>query len=163
LASFKNTEAALVFSSGYHANVGTVSSLAGPGDVIFSDALNHASIIDGCRLSRAEVVIFQHCDLSDMERKLSARPAARRKLIVTESVFSMDGDLAPLAGLVFLAEKHGAMLMVDEAHGTGVFGPSGAGLVEQLGLSSRVHVQMGTFSKALGSLGGYVAGSRELV
>jgi 8-amino-7-oxononanoate synthase len=162
LASFKGTEAALVFASGYHANAGAVSALAGAGDVIFSDALNHASVIDGCRLSRAETVIYRHCDVSDLERKLSATPGARRKLIVTESVFSMDGDVAPLRELIFLAERHGAMLMVDEAHATGVFGPTGAGLVEELGLSSRVHVQMGTFSKSLGSVGGYVAGSREL-
>jgi 7-keto-8-aminopelargonate synthetase-like enzyme len=109
------------------------------------------------------VIVYDHCDASDLERKLAAFGYARRKLILTESVFSMDGDLAPLADLAFLTQRHGAMLMVDEAHGTGVFGPKGAGLVEELGLQEKVDVQMGTFSKALGSLGGYVVGSRELI
>src|SRR5258707_3599487 len=112
LAAFKRRETALLFGSGFLANAGVIPALARPGDVVFSDALNHASIIDGCRLSRAEVVVYRHCDISDLERKLSASSAVRRKLIVTESVFSMDGDLAPLAELVFLAEKHRAMLMV---------------------------------------------------
>lgn len=163
LAEFKGAEAALVFTSGYQTNVGTVSSLMGEGDAIFSDALNHASLIDGARLSRAQVNIFNHCDPSDLEQKLASRTTARRKLIVTESVFSMDGDLAPLRDIAFLARKYNALLMVDEAHATGIFGETGAGVVEALGLRGAVHVQMGTFSKALGSLGGYVAGSRDLI
>ena len=163
LADWKGREAALVFPSGYQANLGTIPALAGPGDAIFSDALNHASLIDGCRLARAEVVVYNHCDAEDLERKLAARPPDRRKLILTESVFSMDGDLAPLEDLVFLAKKYGALLLVDEAHATGVFGPTGAGLVEEYGLQQQVDIQMGTFSKALGSLGGYIAGSRELI
>ena len=163
LAVFKGAEAALVFTSGYQANVGTVSALVGPGDCIFSDALNHASLIDGSRLSRAEVLIYNHCSADDLERKLASRPAVRRKLILTESVFSMDGDLAPLRDIAFLAGKYGALLMADEAHATGVFGPTGAGCIEALGLAHRVDIQMGTFSKALGSLGGYVAGSGDLI
>src|SRR5579885_2998507 len=163
VAAFKGTEAALVFGSGYHANVGTVSALAGSGDVIFSDSLNHASLIDGCRLSRADVEIYTHCDPNDLERKLTARRGARRKLIVTESVFSMDGDCAPLKDISLLAEKHSAMLMVDEAHATGVLGPSVAGLIEHMGLSARIPVQMGTFSKALGSVGLYIAASKDLI
>ncbi len=163
LARFKGSDAALVFPSGYQANLGTVSALAGPGDVIFSDALNHASLIDGSRLSRAEVLIYDHCNAENLERKLASRPAARRKLILTESVFSMDGDLAPLQDIVFLAKKYASLLMVDEAHATGVFGPTGAGRIEALGLQQQVDIQMGTFSKALGSLGGYIAGSEELI
>lgn len=163
LAAWKGREAALVFPSGYQANLGTIPALTGPGDAIFSDALNHASLIDGCRLSRAEVVVYDHCSAEDLARKLAARPSVRRKLIVTESVFSMDGDLVPLEDLVALAHRYGAMLMVDEAHGTGLFGATGAGLVEELGLQEKVDVQMGTFSKALGSLGGYIAGDRDLI
>jgi len=163
LAAWKGREAALVFPSGYQANLGTIPALTGPGDAIFSDALNHASLIDGCRLSHAEVVVYNHCDPQDLERKLAARSNVRRKLIVTESVFSMDGDLAPLKDLAFLADRYGAMLMADEAHGTGLFGATGAGLVEELGLQQKVDVQMGTFSKALGSLGGYIAGDRNLI
>lgn len=163
LAAFKGTESALVFTSGYQTNVGTVSALVGERDAIFSDALNHASLIDGSRLSRAEINVYSHCDAADLERKLASSPGARRRLILTESVFSMDGDLAPLEDIAFLAKKYGAVLMVDEAHATGVFGPTGAGMVEALGLRDAVQVQMGTFSKALGSLGGYVAGSRELI
>jgi 8-amino-7-oxononanoate synthase len=163
LAAFKGAEAALVFSSGYHANIGAVTALVETGDAIFSDALNHASLIDGSRLSRADVVVYRHCELDDLEAGLRSRAAARRKLIVTESVFSMDGDLAPLREIAWLAEKYGAMLLVDEAHATGVFGPTGAGLVEALGLQNQVHVQMGTFSKALGSLGGYLAAGSELI
>jgi len=163
LAEFKGTEAALVFTSGYQTNVGTVSALVGKADAIFSDALNHASLIDGARLSGAEINIYSHCDAADLERLLASRVTARRKLILTESVFSMDGDLAPLQDVAFLARKYGAILMVDEAHATGIFGPTGAGLIEALGLREQVDVQMGTFSKALGSLGGYVAGSRDLI
>jgi len=162
IAALKGTEAALVFNSGYQANIGVLSALAGEGDVILSDALNHASIIDGCRLSRATVVVYPHCDLGILEDGLKNAPARIRKLIVTETLFSMDGDEAPLAEIVNLAERYGAMVMVDEAHATGVFGPNGPGVVAKLGLGNRVPVQMGTLGKALGAFGAYVAGSREL-
>ena len=162
LAELKGTEAALVFNSGFQANTGILATLAGEGDVIFSDALNHASIIDGCRLSRAKSVVFAHADLDQLAAALKQAANSRRKLIVTESVFSMDGDEAPLAGIVDLAEKHGAMVMVDEAHATGLFGANGAGVVAKLNLGDRVVVQMGTLGKALGGFGAYVAGSRSL-
>jgi len=162
LAAFKGTEAALLFNSGYHANVGVISTLVGREDAVFSDELNHASIIDGCRLSRARVVVYPHADSAALA-ELLARTPARRKLIVTDSVFSMDGDRAPLREICELAERHGAWVMVDEAHATGVLGRRGAGLVEELGLEGRVDVQMGTLGKALGSFGAYVAGSRPLI
>jgi 8-amino-7-oxononanoate synthase len=162
LAAFKHAEGCLLFTSGYHANLGVISSLVGPGDAVFSDALNHASLIDGCRLSRAAVSVYAHLDVAGLEERLRAIPA-RRRLIVTDSVFSMDGDSAPLAAICDLAERYEAMVMVDEAHATGVLGARGAGLVEALGLSARVAVQMGTLGKALGSFGAYVAGSRELI
>ena len=162
IAALKGTEAALVFNSGYQANIGILSSLVGEGDVIFSDALNHASIIDGCRLSRAKIVVYPHCDLEQLEAGLKKGPARARKLIVTETLFSMDGDEAPLAEIVDLAERYGAMVMVDEAHATGVLGPNGAGVVAKLGLGERVQVQMGTLGKALGAFGAYVAGSQAL-
>src|SRR5882724_5932700 len=162
IAELKGTEAALVFNSGFQANTGILSTLVGEGDVVLSDALNHASIIDGCRLSRAKVVVYGHCDIEQLERSLRDAPSNARKLIVTESLFSMDGDEAPLADIVNLAEKHGAMVMVDEAHATGVYDPSGAGLVAKLGLGDRVLVQMGTLGKALGGFGAYVAGSKAL-
>ena len=162
IAQFKKTEAALVFNSGFQANTGILSTLSGEGDVIFSDALNHASIIDGCRLSRSKIVVYDHCDLDQLERNLRDSPDGSRKLIVTESLFSMDGDEAPLVDIVNLAEKYGAMLMVDEAHATGVTQPNGAGLVAKFGLGERVLVQMGTLGKALGSFGAYVAGSTAL-
>jgi 8-amino-7-oxononanoate synthase len=162
LARFKNTDAALVFNSGFQANVGILSTLAGEGDVIVSDALNHASIIDGCRLSKARTLVYSHGDLDALETALKQTAAARRRLVVTESIFSMDGDEAPLREIVDLAEKYQAMVMVDEAHGTGVFGANGAGVVAQLGLTARIFVQMGTLGKALGGFGAYVAGSRPL-
>ncbi|HEX4988038.1 MAG TPA: 8-amino-7-oxononanoate synthase [Candidatus Binatia bacterium] len=162
IAELKGTEAALVFNSGFQANTGILSTLVGEGDVVVSDALNHASIIDGCRLSRAKVVVYGHCDIDQLERSLRDAPSNARKLIVTESLFSMDGDEAPLADIVNLAEKHGAMVMVDEAHATGVYEPSGAGLVAKLGLGDRVPIQMGTLGKALGGFGAYVAGSKAL-
>lgn len=162
LAEFKGTEAALVFNSGFQANTGLLSTLAGEGDVIFSDALNHASIIDGCRLSRANTIVYAHGDLDQLEAALERTANSRRKLIVTESIFSMDGDEAPLAGIVDLAEKHDAVVMVDEAHATGLFGANGAGIVAKLNLGERVLVQMGTLGKALGGFGAYVAGSRSL-
>ena len=162
IAAFKGTEAALVFNSGFQANTGILSTLVAEGDVILSDALNHASIIDGCRLARAKVVVYGHCDLDQLERGLKEVSAHRRKLIVTETLFSMDGDEAPLTDIVGLAEKYGAMIMVDEAHATGVFEPDGAGLVAKLGLGDRVLIQMGTLGKALGGFGAYVAGSWSL-
>jgi 8-amino-7-oxononanoate synthase len=162
LAEFKGTEAALVFNSGFQANTGILSTLAAEGDVIFSDALNHASIIDGCRLSRAKTVVYSHGDLAELEAALQQAAHSRRKLVVTESIFSMDGDEAPLKGIVELAEQHGAMVMVDEAHATGLFGANGAGVVAKLGLGDRVLVQMGTLGKALGGFGAYVAGSSAL-
>jgi 8-amino-7-oxononanoate synthase len=162
LAAFKGTEAALVFNSGFQANIGVISTLAGDGDAIFSDALNHASIIDGCRLARARTIVYGHNDLGRLEQALEQARGFRRKLIVTESIFSMDGDEAPLAGIVELAEKYGAAVMVDEAHATGVFGREGAGVVQKLGLGESVLVQMGTLGKALGCFGAYIAGSDGL-
>src|SRR4029077_16693218 len=162
IAEVKGTEAALVFNSGFQANTGILSTLVGEGDVVLSDALNHASIIDGCRLSRAKVVVYGHCDIEQLERSLRDAPSNARKLIVTESLFSMDGDEAPLADIVNLAEKHGAMVMVDEAHATGIYEPNGSGLVARLGLGDRVPIQMGTLGKALGGFGAYVAGTRSL-
>jgi 8-amino-7-oxononanoate synthase len=162
LAAFKGTEAAVIFSTGYMANLGVVSALVGPGDTVFCDKLNHASIYDGIKLAGANLARFPHRDLNRLENLLQKAGAGRR-LIVTDSVFSVDGDLAPLKELVELKDRYGAGLMVDEAHATGVLGPSGAGLAEELGLTPRVEVHMGTFSKALGSLGGYVAGDRRLI
>jgi 8-amino-7-oxononanoate synthase len=162
IAKLKGAKAALVFNSGFQANVGLLSTLAGEGDVIFSDAMNHASIIDGCRLSRARTVIYPHCDLDRLESELKKTPQKSRRLIVTETVFSMDGDIAPVQEIVALASRHGAMVMVDEAHATGVFGPNGAGVVEEMGLAESVAVQMGTLGKALGGFGAYVAGSQNL-
>lgn len=162
IARLKGTEAALIFNSGYQCNAGILSALVGAGDVILSDALNHASLIDGCRLSRARVVVYPHADLGRLEDELRRVPSRSRRLIVTETLFSMDGDRAPLREIVELAERYGAMVMVDEAHATGVFGPNGAGIVAELGLRERILVQMGTLGKALGSFGAYVAGSRAL-
>jgi 8-amino-7-oxononanoate synthase len=163
IAAFKQTEAAMVFNTGYMANVGLMTALGEAGDVIFSDALNHASIIDGCRLSRADVVIYRHADVEDLAWKLSESGRYRRKIIVTDGVFSMDGDIAPLPALIRLAEQYDALLVVDDAHATGVLGRRGAGTGEFFGLSARIPVQMGTLSKAVGAEGGYVAGSRELI
>ncbi len=163
LARWKQTEAALVLSSGYHANTGVLPVLAGADDGIFSDELNHASLIDGCRLSRAAVRVYRHADAEHLDRLLRDAAGFRRRLIVTETVFGMDGDIAPLEDLVALARRHDAWIVVDEAHSTGVFGQNGGGLVSQLGLTEAVDVQIGTLSKALGSLGGYVAGSAALV
>lgn len=162
IAAFKGTEAALVFNSGFQANVSLIPTLVGDGDVIFSDALNHASLIDGCRLSRAKTVIYPHCDSNRLEQALKKASAGQKKLIITETLFSMDGDEAPLAEVVELAEKYGATIMVDEAHATGVFGPNGAGLVAQAGVGDHVLVQMGTLGKALGGFGAYVTGSHAL-
>jgi 8-amino-7-oxononanoate synthase len=163
LAAFMGAQAAVIFSTGYMANVGVISALVGPGDAVFGDKLNHASIYDGIRLSGATLHRFPHRDLNRLEDLLGKNQAGRRRLIITDSVFSVDGDLAPLAEIVALKERFGAALMIDEAHATGVLGPRGAGLAEALGLSEGIEVHLGTFSKALGSLGGFVAGDRRLI
>ncbi len=163
LAAFKGTQAAVIFSTGYMANLGVIAALTGPGDAVFGDKLNHASIYDGIKLSGATLHRFPHRDLNRLEGLLRQHQDARRRLIITDSVFSVDGDLAPLAELAALKERFGAALMIDEAHATGVLGERGAGLAEALGLTGRIEVHLGTFSKALGSLGGYVAGDRRLI
>ena len=159
LARFLGTEATLLFNSGYAANVGVLTSLFGPGDVLFSDELNHASLIDGCRLSRAQVVVFPHRDVEALETLLRAHPG-RRRAIVTDSVFSMDGDRAPVKALATLAQRHGAAFIVDEAHATGVLGPAGRGWCAAEDVTPDVHV--GTLSKALGSFGGFVSASHAV-
>ena len=163
LAKVKNTEAALVFSAGYTANTGIIPILAGEGDLILSDALNHASIIDGCRLSRATKKVYRHCDVAHLKDLLSESTAFRRRLIVTDSVFSMDGDIAPLPDIYDLAVQYDTMLLVDDAHGFGVLGRDGSGTVAHFGLENKDIIQMGTLSKAIGALGGYIAGSRTLI
>ncbi|MGB2691301.1 MAG: 8-amino-7-oxononanoate synthase [Thermodesulfobacteriota bacterium] len=164
IAEFKNTESAILFSSGYLANIGTISALVGSDDIIYSDELNHASIIDGARLSRSTVRIYKHLDLNHLTELLESDKNTKcRKLIVTDTVFSMDGDLVPLPQLVEISEKYGCILMIDEAHATGVLGKRGSGATEHFGVEDRVPVVMGTLSKAIGSLGGYIAGSQELI
>jgi 8-amino-7-oxononanoate synthase len=163
LADFKGTEAAVIFSTGYMTNLGVIAALVGPGDGVFCDRLNHASIYDGIKLSGAELKRFPHRDLNRLEKLLMEAPSVSTRLIITDSVFSVDGDLAPLREMVNLKERYGAVLMIDEAHATGVLGSKGAGLAEALGLGAKVDVHMGTFSKALGSLGGYAAGDRRFI
>jgi 8-amino-7-oxononanoate synthase len=163
LAAFEGSEACVLLGSGYLANLGVIGALAGPGDAIFSDALNHASIIDGCKASRAEVVVYRHLDAGDLSRCLHNHRGNGRKLIVTDSVFSMDGDVAPLAEIVELARAHDAQVVVDEAHATGALGEGGRGAVAQAGLQSEVDVIVGTLGKALGSYGAYVCASEQMV
>ena len=164
IAAFKQVEACVVFQSGFAANAGTVSAILGPEDHIVSDELNHASIIDGCRLSRAKIHVFAHKDVAGAEKLLAELDnAPGRKLLITDGVFSMDGDIGPLPGLVEAAERHAAIMMVDDAHSSGVLGRAGRGTIDHFGLHGRVHIQVGTLSKAIGVLGGYVCGSRDLI
>jgi glycine C-acetyltransferase len=163
LAEFKQTEAVVVFQSGFTANAGTVSSILTKDDVVISDELNHASIIDGCRLSRAEIKVFPHKDVGAARQILRTLPPAQRKLLITDGVFSMDGDLGALPDLCELAEQFGCIMMVDDAHASGVFGGNGRGTIDHFGVHGRVDIQVGTLSKAIGALGGYVAGSRALI
>jgi 8-amino-7-oxononanoate synthase len=166
LAAWEGSEGCLLFGSGYLANIGTIGALAGAGDVVFSDELNHASIVDGCRLSRAEVVVYRHLDTEHLAWSLRRHGGSdgRRRLVVTDSVFSMDGDIAPLEEIVALAKEHdGARVMVDEAHATGALGPGGRGAVAQAGLEREVDVIVGTLGKALGSYGAYVCAEGEMI
>jgi glycine C-acetyltransferase len=164
IAKFKHTEACVVFQSGFTANAGTVSAVLGKDDLIISDELNHASIIDGARLSKATIKVFKHRDSADCERILQENAAfPGKKLIISDGVFSMDGDIAPLPALCDLAEKYGCIMMVDDAHSSGVLGRSGRGTVDHFACHGRVHIQVGTLSKAIGSMGGYVCGSRDLI
>jgi glycine C-acetyltransferase len=163
LADFKRTEAVVVFQSGFTANAGTVSSILSKEDIVVSDALNHASIIDGSRLSRATIKVFPHKDVDAARQVLRSLPAGPRKLLITDGVFSMDGDLGALPQLCDLAEEFGCIMMVDDAHASGVFGSQGRGTVDHFDVHGRVDVQVGTLSKAIGVLGGYVAGSRTLI
>ena len=164
IARFKNVEACVVFQSGFTANAGTVSAVLGKEDFIISDELDHASIIDGCRLSRAKILVFRHKDLADAEERLaSVQSQPGRKLLITDGVFSMDGDIGPLPALCDLAEKYGAIMMVDDAHASGVLGRNGRGTVDHFQQHGRVDIQVGTLSKAIGALGGYVCGTRDLI
>ncbi len=164
IARFKNVEACVVFQSGFTANAGTVSAVLGKEDFIISDELNHASIIDGARLSRAKILVFRHKDLAHAEEQLaSVKDQPGKKLMITDGVFSMDGDIGPLPGLCDLAEKYGAIMMVDDAHASGVLGKNGRGTIDHFGVHGRVDIQVGTLSKAIGALGGYVCGTRDLI
>jgi glycine C-acetyltransferase len=163
LADFKKTEAVVVFQSGFAANAGTVAAVLSKEDVVISDELNHASIIDGCRLSRAAIKVFPHKDAAAARKIVSELPVAQRKLLITDGVFSMDGDLGALPQLCDIAEEFGCIMMVDDAHASGVFGRNGRGTIDHFGMHGRVDIQVGTLSKAIGALGGYVAGSRALI
>jgi glycine C-acetyltransferase len=163
LAEFKRVEAVVVFQSGFTANAGTVSAILAKDDVVISDELNHASIIDGCRLSRAAIKVFPHKDVDAARRIARELPAGQRKLLITDGVFSMDGDLGPLPDLCDVAEETGCIMMVDDAHASGVFGANGRGTIDHFGVHGRVDIQVGTLSKAIGALGGYVAGNRNLI
>src|SRR6195256_4363929 len=162
-AEFKNTEAVVVFQSGFAANAGTVAAVLSKDDVVVSDELNHASIIDGARLSRATIKVFPHKDVAAARKVLGELPASSRKLLITDGVFSMDGDLGALPELCALAEEYGCIMMVDDAHASGVFGANGSGTVDHFHMHGRVDIQVGTLSKAVGALGGYVAGSQALI
>jgi glycine C-acetyltransferase len=164
IARFKGVEACVVFQSGFTANAGTVSAILGKDDFIISDELNHASIIDGCRLSRGKILVFRHKDVAHAEEQLaSVKTLPGRKLLITDGVFSMDGDIGPLPGLCQAAEKYGAIMMVDDAHASGVLGRNGRGTVDHFGMHGRVDIQVGTLSKAIGALGGYVCGTRDFI
>ncbi len=163
LAHFKGAEAVITLQSGFTANLATIPALVGPGDVIFSDRLNHASIIDGCRLSRATIVAYDHASVADLRQKISQTTEYNRRLIVTDGVFSMDGDIAPLPEIYAVAQEHNILLMVDDAHGEGVLGRSGRGIVDHFDLHGKVDVEVGTMSKAFGVVGGIVAGSQVIV
>ncbi len=164
IARFKGVEACVVFQSGFTANAGTVSSFLGKDDYIVSDELNHASIIDGCRLSRAKILVFRHKDVAHAEEQLaSIANLPGKKLLITDGVFSMDGDIGPLPGLCAAAEKYGAIMMVDDAHSSGVLGRNGRGTIDHFGVHGRVDIQVGTLSKAIGALGGYVCGTRDFI
>ena len=164
IARFKNVEACVVFQSGFAANAGTVSAILGKDDLIISDELNHASIIDGARLSRAKILVFRHKDIVHAEEQLaSVKDQPGNKLLITDGVFSMDGDIGPLPALCDLAEKYGAIMMVDDAHSSGVLGRNGRGTIDHFNVHGRVDVQVGTLSKAMGALGGYVCGTRDLI
>ncbi|OGM61358.1 8-amino-7-oxononanoate synthase [Candidatus Woesebacteria bacterium RIFCSPLOWO2_01_FULL_37_19] len=166
LAKFKKTEDVITFQSGFNANIATIPALVGESDIIFSDELNHASIIDACRLSKALVIRYNHCDPKDLEKKILSKGqsiSVRKKLVVTDGVFSMEGDIAPLPQLVKIAEKYDCMTMVDDAHGEGVLGKNGRGVVDHFGLHGKVDIEVGTMSKALGVIGGYVAGKKLVI
>lgn len=163
LAKFKKADAVITFQSGFSANLAVIPSLVGEGDLIFSDELNHASIIDGCRLSKAEVVRYAHCSPTDLESKLKTADPAKRKLVITDGVFSMDGDIAPLDEIYKVTSNYGAILMVDDAHGEGVLGHGGRGIVDHFNLHGKVDVEVGTMSKAFGVVGGMAAGKKELI
>ena len=164
IARFKNVEACVVFQSGFTANAGTVSAVLGKEDFIISDELNHASIIDGCRLSRAKILVFRHKDVAHAEEQLaSVKDQPGRKLLISDGVFSMDGDIGPLPALCDVAEKYGAIMMVDDAHSSGVLGRNGRGTIDHLNVHGRVDIQVGTLSKAIGALGGYVCGTRDFI
>ena len=164
IARFKNVEACVVFQSGFTANAGTVSAILGKEDFIVSDELNHASIIDGARLSRAKILVYRHKDVAHAEEQLaSVKDQPGRKLLITDGVFSMDGDIGPLPGLCDIAEKYGAIMMVDDAHSSGVLGRNGRGTIDHFDVHGRVDIQVGTLSKAIGAIGGYVCGSRDLI
>ncbi len=163
LAEFKKAEAVVTLQSGFTANLATIPALVGKGDVIFSDRLNHASIIDGCRLSRANIVAYEHNNVADLQEKIKETTEYNRRLIITDGVFSMDGDIAPLPDLYEVANEHGIMLMVDDAHGEGVLGNGGRGIVDHFGLHGKVDVEVGTMSKAFGVMGGIVAGKQVII
>lgn len=163
IAQFKGTKAAILFPTGYMANIGAITALLGKGDIIACDRLNHASLIDGCKLSQATFRIYPHADMAGLEKILKMSKDFRRKMIITDTLFSMDGDIAPLEQIIYLANEYNAITMVDEAHGTGVFGVHGRGVLEHLGLEGKVDVVMGTLSKAVGSIGGFVCGDLDLI